>query len=356
MKKVLMFQDYFYIGGIEKVIKDIKDNLNILYDIDILTMVNKSNYDVITLLNKDYRNFFIRNIIGIFKLKKYLKKNKYDYLHIHCYNSFGLIYAHIAYKYNKNIILHAHNSNIDKDFLYIKHIINNIIKLIFKSNKYKYIAVSEECNKFCFNNVNSIIIPNGIDYDKYMFNNNDRNKYRKLFNIKDNDIVIGHIGRFEYQKNHEFIIDLFNELNKKNNNYKLILIGDGTLKEKIICKIKELNLDNRVIILDNRDDINKLINMFDIYIHPSLYEGFGLTVVENQINGKYVFVSDNLSLDIKISNRIKYLSLDDINIWINEIENIKDKEFKLDNRLDIKYFINKIDKLYRGFDEKDKKI
>lgn len=342
MKKVLMIQDYFYMGGIEKVIKDIKDNLNILYDIDILSFVNKSNYNIISLLNKDYRNFFVRNILGIFKLKKYLKNNQYDIIHIHSYNSFGLIYAYISKKYIKKIIIHAHNSNIDKDYLYIKHIINNIIKFIFKSNKYKYVAVSESCNKFCFNNKNCLIIPNGVNYNKYKFKNIERVKYRKLFNIKDSDIVIGHIGRFEIQKNHEFIINLFSKLK---NNYKLILIGSGSLKEKIICQINELKIENRVIILDNRNDISNLINMFDIYIHPSIYEGFGLTVVENEINGKYVLTSTNITKDTKISNRIKYLDLD-INIWVNEIENIKENKFKLDNKLDINNYINKIKDIY----------
>ena len=355
MKKILLFQDYFYTGGIEKVILDIKNNLNNNYKIDILSFVNRSNYNVKPLLNKNYRNFFIRNILGILKLKKYFKYNQYDIIHINCYNSFGLIYAKIFYKYNKNIILHAHNSNIDKDILYIKHIINNIIKFIFKSNKYKYIAVSKESSKFCFNKVNSIIIPNGIDYNKYQFNHKDRIKYRKLFNIKDKEIVIGHIGRFEYQKNHEFIIDLFNKINNINNNYKLILIGEGSLKEKIICKINKLNLDKNVIILDNRSDLDKLINMFDIYIHPSIYEGFGLTIVENEINGKYVFVSNVVDRNTKISNRIKYLDLD-INLWFNEIINKKNIELKLDNKLDIKYFIDTIDSIYRGFDEKNKKI
>ena len=354
MKKVLMFQDYFYTGGIEKVIIDIKKNINNNYKIDILSFINRSNNNIKSLLNKNYRNFFIRNILGIFKLNNYLKNYKYDIIHIHCYNSFGLIYAYIAYKYNKNIILHAHNSNIDKDFLYIKHIINNIIKQLFKSSKYTYIAVSEECNKFCYNNKNCIIIPNGIDYDKYKFNYEERIKYRKLFNIKDDEIVIGHIGRFEYQKNHEFIIDIFNEINKKNNNYKLILIGDGSLKEKIKCKIYKLRLENKVIILDNRNDINKLINMFDIYLFPSRYEGFGLTVVENEINGKYVYASNNIPLETKISNRINYISLDkNSNYWANEILNKKEINLKLDNQLDIKYFINNIEEIYRGFDEKN---
>ena len=344
-------------GGIEKVINDIKDNLNIIYDIDILSMVNKSNYNVKSLLNKDYKNFFIRNIIGIFKLNKYLKNNEYDIIHIHCYNSFGLIYAKLVYKYNYNIIVHAHGSSFDKRYLHIKHIINNVIKKLFKSNKYKYIAVSNECNKFCFNTKKCLIIPNGIDYNKYKFNIIERTKYRKLFKIKDNEIVIGHIGRFQKQKNHEFIINIFNEIIKINCNYKLILIGEGKEKEKIKCKINEFNLESKVIILDNRSDINKLINMFDIYLFPSIYEGFGLSVVENEINGKYVFASNKIDLNTVISNRIKFLPLQsNASYWANEIINKKDINLKLNDKLDIKYFINQIETIYRGFDEKDKKV
>ena len=117
---------------------------------------------LIIVLKKNYHNFFIRNILGLSKFKKYLYNNEYDIIHIHCYNSFGLIYGFIARKYIKNVIIHAHNSNIDNDFLYIKHLINNLIKLIFKSNKYTYLAVSEECNRFCFNSKNAIIIRNCI--------------------------------------------------------------------------------------------------------------------------------------------------------------------------------------------------
>ena len=354
--RVLIFQDYFYIGGIEKIIMDIKNNLDKRYDIDILSMVNKSNNNIIRLLAKDYDNFFIRNIKGIFKFKKYIKNNKCDIIHINCYNSFGLIYGYIAYKYNKNIIIHGHNCNIDNDYLYIKRIINYIIKLLFRSNKYKYIAVNDETNKFCFNNNNNcIIIPNGIDYDKYRFNNKERIKYRKLFNIKDNEIVIGSVGRFTYQKNYSFIIDIFKEICNIKDNYRLILIGEGTLKKSIIDKVRKYGIENKVLFLSNRDDINKFINMFDIYLSPSVYEGFGLSIVENEINGKYVFVSDRVIKEVNISNRIKYISLNkDSKYWCNKIINKKDIKLVIDNGLDIKYFIKNIESVYQGvMNEKD---
>lgn len=347
MKKILMFQDYFYKGGIEKVIIDIKNYMDSDYNIDILSLVNLSNYNVISLLNKKYSSFIIRNMLGFRKYQKFLKNNNYDIIHIHCYNAFGFIYAFLARKYTGKIILHAHNSDMDNDFLYIKHLVNSIIKVLFRSNKYLHIAVSEECNNFCFNVDNCIMLPNGIDYDKYYFNNEERIKYRKKFNIKDNQIVIGHIGRFNEQKNHNFIIEIFNEITKIKSNYKLVLVGEGTLKEKIGKKIKELKLDSKVIILNNRNDITKLINMFDIYLFPSIFEGFGITVVENEVNGKYVFISDKITNVVIISNRVEVISLNkNADYWAEIITNIKEKEFKLDNRLDINNYIDKLRKIY----------
>ena len=243
--KISMFQDYFYCGGIEKVILDIKSNINKEYNIDILTMVNKSNENVVSLLDSDCRNFCKRVFLGIKKYKEYYKKNKYDIIHIHCYNAFGLIYAKIASKYCPNVILHAHNSDIDNDFFYIKHVINSLIKILFKSDKYLYIAVSDKCNKFCFNNKRAIIMPNSIDYQKYLSNEDEKIKYRNSFHIKKDEIVIGNIARFEKQKNHKFIIKIFDEILKINNHYKLVLIGTGTLKS-LVSTVKYSTTEKRL--------------------------------------------------------------------------------------------------------------
>ena len=342
-----MFLDYYNIGGIEKVINDLKLNLN-NYQIDILTFVNKSNNKtIISLLKKNYRNFFLRNILSLNKLKKYLKNNNYDIIHIHCYNAFGLIYARIASKYIKKVIIHAHNTNIDNDKFKIKLLINNLIKKIYKNNNYIYIAPTINCSKFCFNK-KSLIIPNSIDYNKYYQNNKDRIKYRNLFNIDKKDIVIGHIGRFESQKNHEFIIDIFNDINKLKNNYKLILIGEGNLLNKIKDKVNNLNLNNKVIFLNNRLDIPNLINMFDIYLFPSLYEGFPISVIEQQVNNKDVYVSDKLDKFITISNKIHFISLNKTSLeWAKIIINNKNNKLILNNKLDIHNYVKKIEGIYK---------
>lgn len=347
MKKIMMFQDYYYVGGIEKVITDLKENLGNKYIIDIVSFVNKSDNYIVSLLTKKYRNFFIRNILGLSKLKTYLSKNNYDIIHIHCYNAFGLIYGYISKKYVKKIIIHAHNNGIDKDFFCIKKLINFAIKKLFNDDNYILISVSEDANKFCFDNKKTIILPNCIDYNKYLFNQKERNRYRKLFELSNKDIVIGHIGRFEKQKNHNFIIDVFNEILKINKNYKLILIGDGSLKNKIIKKVNKLHINDNVIFLNYRNDISKLINVFDIYLSPSLYEGFGLTILEQQVNGKYLFVSNNINQFLKISNRIVFLSLKKSSYhWAKEIINKKEVKLKIDYKFNKNNYMEKVNKIY----------
>ena len=236
-------------------------------------------------------------------------KDDYDIIHINCYNAFGLIYGKILKRYTKKIIIHAHNSELNKDILYIKKMINYIIKLFFRDKKFTYIAVSKSSSLFCFGNTNSLLIPNGVNYKDYIYKEDEKIKYRKKYNIDSKKIVIENIGRMEAQKNQFFLIDIFNELLKLNDNYFLVLVGEGKLYKKIKNKINKLSLNEKVLIFKYRNDINKFINMFDIYLFPSLFEGFGITLIENQINNKIVFTSLGITNEIKISNNIYFLPL-----------------------------------------------
>ena len=114
------------------------------------------------------------------------------------------------------------------------------------------------------------VLPNAIKVNLFKYDENVRKKIRKQYNISNDSLVIGHIGRFELQKNHKFIIELFNKIYEKNNNVYLILIGDGSLKNEIIKKVKDLNLENNVIFTGLIKNVNDYLNAFDIFILPSL--------------------------------------------------------------------------------------
>lgn len=353
MKKILLYTECFYNGGIEKVIYHIYNHFTPKYNIDVISLNYKKNiYDIKVnkLLKYNYPINIIRNIIGIFKFNNYLKNKKYDIIHIHCYNAIGNIYGYIALKYSKHVIIHAHDCNISNDYFKIKTLINKLFKIIYNP-KITYLAVSDSSSKFCFNKrIKYSIINNGIPYNKYYFNKENRNIYRKQFNFKDNDIVIGNIGRLCKVKNQKLLLKIFIKLNKIKDNYYLVLIGFGNKLNKLKRIVKKHNLENKVFFLGNRTDISELLSMMDIYVSCALFEAFGLSLVESQISGLPVYAPSNISKNIIITKNINLINIENQEEIIKRIINTKlnhRNNFKIKKTCDIKNFVNNIDKVYK---------
>ena len=296
----------------------------------------------------------IRNIIGIIKFNNYLKKNKYDIIHLHCYNAIGNIYGYIASKYSKHVIIHAHDCNISNDYLKIKSLINKLFKKIYNP-KITYLAVSDSSGKFCFNKkIKYSIINDGINYNKYYFNEDARDNYRNKFNFKDNDIVIGNIGRLCKVKNQELLLKIFIKLNKIKDNYYLILIGSGNKLNKLKKIVKKHNLENKVLFLGNRTDISELLSMMDIYVSCALFEAFGLSLVESQVSGLPVYAPSNISRNIIITKNVKLINIKKQDEIINKIVDTKFSKrnsYKIKHTCNIDYFINNIDKIYKKMND-----
>ena len=151
---------------------------------------------------------------------------------------------------------------------------------------------------------------NAIDTDLFKYNETVRKEVRHELNIGDNQLVIGHVGRFDLQKNHQFIIDIFHELHNMNKESVLILVGTGKLIDQIKEKVKELHLEDSVMFLGVRSDVNRLMQAFDAFLFPSLFEGLPVTLVEAQAAGLPILMSDSIPKDCIITNQIKSLSLD----------------------------------------------
>ena len=168
----------------------------------------------------------------------------------------------------------------------------------------EYLSCSEKAKKSIFTdkfiNKNKIkILKNGIYIDKYKFDSNLRNKYRNDLGI-NNKIVYGHTGRFSKEKNHEYLIDLFYEIQKKQDAV-LLLVGEGPLEELIKEKVKKLNIEDKVLFLGFRNDINELLNAMDIFILPSISEGLPVSLIEAQSNGLLIYASTGVSKETNIS-------------------------------------------------------
>lgn len=162
-----------------------------------------------------------------------------------------------------------------------------------------------------------IYLHNALDVKQYEFNENNRRNIRKQLNI-GNEIVIGHIGRFNKQKNHEFLINVFNKL--KNKNLKLILVGKGELENQIRDRIEELQIADKVILAGTRKDIPKFLSAIDLIVFPSYFEGMPNVIIEAQVNGIPCIISSTITKEVNITGLVEFLPLDDINLWTSEIE------------------------------------
>ena len=181
---------------------------------------------------------------------------------------------------------------------------------------------------------NVILLKNAIDSDKFKFNIGVRNTLRGQLGVS-NKIVFGHVGHFERQKNHEYLIDVFNLIRKEKYNAVLLLLGDGSLENSIKQKVDELALNDSIIFVGTVKDVSPYLQAMDIFIFPSLFEGFSLALTEAQCSGLKCFVSENIPPEINFTGLVNFLPISDSpTVWSNCI--LSDMQYK---REDMSYVV-----------------
>jgi glycosyltransferase involved in cell wall biosynthesis len=251
-----------------------------------------------------------------------------EYIIIHGHTS-ELGYAVYLEAKKRNIpviIAHAHLASMNWDF---KSLFRLYFRYVTKKNITHQFACGGEAGKWLFgkkDNVKTVILNNAVDTSKFTVNHQIRMQYRKILNI-EKKFVIGHIGRINIQKNHTFLIDVFHEIKKIHPKSTLLLVGDGNLKEKIIKKVDWLGLTNDVQFLGVRDDVEQLIQSFDIFLFPSLFEGLPVTLIEAQANGLKCVVSSTISNECKITGNVEFVSLDkSAKEWAEKVLSLRDSK------------------------------
>lgn len=246
------------------------------------------------------------------ELKKVLKEGNYKIIHsnINTLSVFSLFAAKCAGVPVR--IAHSHSTTNKKEKK--KNLMKQVLRPFSKVFATDYMCCSELAGRWLFGNKeydkgNVYLLNNAIDLDKFKYNESLRKTKRKELGIKDDTLVIGHIGRFVAQKNHDFLIDIFNEIHKKNNNSILLLAGQGPLMDDIKNKVKELNLEDSVKFLGQRNDANELYQAFDVFLLPSLYEGLPVVGVEAQAAGLLCYLSDDMTKETKVLDITKFMSL-----------------------------------------------
>lgn len=228
-------------------------------------------------------------------MKKIFKENKYPILH--GYNSTMNIFAMFAGKQcgipvriNESISM-GHKSDR-------KNVLKNLLKPFSRCFATHYMSNGEVCGRWqfgdkLFDSGRVKVFKTVIDTEKHKYEPDLRDRCRREYGLEDN-IVIGHIGRFTAQKNTLFIIDIFNEIVKKEPKAKLLLIGHGELEEEMLGRIKEYGIKEHVLFLGKREDIHQFYNAMDCFLLPSLYEGLPVVGVEAECCGLPMFFSTEI--------------------------------------------------------------
>lgn len=253
------------------------------------------------------------------QLKKLRKDNSYEIIHFHM--SYANIIPLIAAKLAgfSRIIMHSHSTGLDTPSVTVR-----MIKLLLhKLGRYMipffatdYLACSELAARWMYPDCimkkkKYHIMHNAVDLEKFKFNKDIRESIRKKLGISDSCYVIGHVGRFTYQKNHEFLIDVFAALCRRTSDTILLLIGDGPDRLDIKEKVKRYGLTNKVKFLGQRSDISALYQAMDVMVLPSRFEGLCIVAIEAQVAGLPCVCSEVLPQETKVSCDFIYKSLSD---------------------------------------------
>lgn len=253
-------------------------------------------------------------------------KDEFDAVHIHTSSLSSLEILYYAKKMRvSRRVIHSHNT-VQKGIIHNGlHWIN---KLILKYVANTYLACSKVAADWLYEYTGvyekSIIVNNGIDVEVFSFNEMSRKEIRVSLGIDKQAIVIGHVGRFDEVKNHTFLLKIFKEYFKLNNNSFLVMVGIGPLKADCEKEAEDLGLLQNVRFTGLKSDIYRYLSAFDYFVFPSLYEGLPVALVEAQTSGLTVVCSDKVSKEARLSEGLTYFPLNKTPFqWAEYIYNLK---------------------------------
>lgn len=312
-------------GGIENLIMNLYRNIDrSLVQFDFLVHYKKRCFfdDEIEKLGGKIYRFSVCEDYNLIKYKRHVSSffrehPEYKVVHGHM-ASLAYFYLGAAKKNGVKIrIVHSHGTSHLKN---LKGYIKYVLFKGAKKNANVYYACSTEAGKYLFGNKKFEFIPNAIDLEKYDYNEEIRKQTRNQLKIKKNTLVLINVARFNLQKNHIYLIEIFKELKKLNNDSILLLAGDGETRNDIESKIKEYNLEDSVYLLGVRSDVDKLYQASDIFILPSLFEGLPVTGVEAQASKIKCFFSSEITREVIISENTHFISINEKpSVWAKEI-------------------------------------
>ena len=195
---------------------------------------------------------------------------------------------------------------------------------------------------------NTIVVNNGIDLDRFKNAKPDKKHLKTLLGIPSEAYVIGHVGRFAPQKNHELLVKIFEQVRKENEKAFLLLVGTGALEEQVRQWLKDRNLEKYALILTHRNDVQDLMKIMDVFLFPSLYEGLGIVLIEAQASKLKCVIANTIPKQAIVSNFVSVLGLKEpVGIWSKEVLRELPQAYKCDfTGWDIKDAVKQLEEIY----------
>lgn len=360
-KKILFVLGGLACGGAERISIDIVSGLSKdLFSVDYLVPFNSDSYykDMVEQLGCKIHygpRFLLYNFFQYRKwMKVFLGKNKYDIIHFNQVTMVTSI-ADIVHGSGAKIVTHVHSSYFRGSKLAVvskKISLRGIVKVADYC-----IACSEQAGdsyygKDFLDNPKCLVLPNAINVKRFKFNTQKREEIRKKYNLSNSIKVIGCIGSLTPPKNHKFLIEVFSKMYAQNKGIRLLLVGDGILRNDLEGFSKQTKCNDGVIFAGSQQNVEDFYSAIDVFVLPAIFEGFSLATLEAQTNGLPCVVSDNIpEVALVCKNSICVLPLCSSE-WENKINEMSQRERVLSNcseiekQYGIKNYISQIEKIY----------
>lgn len=310
-------------GGAETFLINLYRNIDrtkIQFDFAIYGQPSPNGYynEVVELGGKVY--FLPPKSKGILRnfraIQKIVRENNYKTVWKHtesCFRAIDLLAARTAGA--TQTVLHSHSTNIEGIERSIHYILRPFVNLFVT----KRFACGDMAGHWLFGRRPFEVINNGIDVEAFRYNKETRDQYRQEFRIQDR-IVIGHVGRFHPVKNHKLVIDIYEKCKEQTPATVLILVGTGELLSQMQELVRAKGLEKDVLFLGSRSDIPAILQMMDVFVMPSLYEGFPVTLIEAQAAGLPCVASSTISREVDSTGNVSFVDLDaPVEVWAKRI-------------------------------------
>lgn len=346
-KKILVVGDCISGSGLTEVIFNVFEKLKDKYEVTLIGYGEDESNKIEERCKKLKWKFYRTPLVNKHPVshwifwKRFFNNHNFEVVYFNYSSSWNFLPVVFAKKAGvPKVICHSHNSNYSHHFnnkilMLGLNTLNSIGRTIFNKYADKKVATSKEAAIWMFgkkNSKNVYISINGVDTRKFRFQKENREYIREKYHLEGKEVV-GFVGVLQDRKNPLFALKVFYRIRQRKNDSVMVMIGNGPLRSKINDEIKKLDLNDSVIQIPYSSEINKWYAAMDILLFPSLHEGLPLVLIEAQISGLNIVSSKNISNLVYVNSNVKCVSLKNIDLWVNTVNDLLNMQFDRSKQL-----------------------